>query len=187
MHRDISVDNLMYRFKNGKIVGVLNDFDLAIFTSQQSNGPMSKQRTGTRPFMAYQLLEGANKPQLHLYRHDLESFMYVILVLACYRLASDEVKKTSPFASWFDPRATPLVIGQSKYCFLDGAQMPIPTETMTSLSGLVKALYDCFCDMVLAIHIDKVKVNRGLKLPLDEETLGGAITMHEFARIFDIL
>ncbi|KAJ7331556.1 hypothetical protein DFH08DRAFT_966540 [Mycena albidolilacea] len=34
MHRDISLGNLMYRTKNGKIFGVLNDFDLSLLTDE---------------------------------------------------------------------------------------------------------------------------------------------------------
>ncbi|KAF8423739.1 hypothetical protein L210DRAFT_3569339, partial [Boletus edulis BED1] len=47
-HRDISASNLMYRTVNGKIVGVLNDFDLAS-TEKTATGT---ERTGTIPFMA---------------------------------------------------------------------------------------------------------------------------------------
>ncbi|KAF8414606.1 hypothetical protein L210DRAFT_3721180 [Boletus edulis BED1] len=44
-HRDISASNLMYRIDNGKIVGVLNDFDLAS-TQQSATGT---ECTGTVP------------------------------------------------------------------------------------------------------------------------------------------
>jgi hypothetical protein len=175
----------MYRLKDGKIVGVLNDFDLAIYTSQQSNGPISKQRTGTRPFMAIDLLEGVDKPCLHLYRHDLESIMYVIIVLTCYRLASKEVKKTSHIAAWFDPTAMPFAIAASKLRFLYGDLLPVPTKTMQSLSSLVEELYEYFVEMGLAIHADKA--TRRNKVPLDAETLGGVITMKGFAEIFGIV
>jgi hypothetical protein len=52
-HRDISVNNLMYRKTDRRIFGVLNDYDLAIFTS--SNTPSPKTRTGTKPFTAVDL------------------------------------------------------------------------------------------------------------------------------------
>ena len=74
-HRDISVNNMMYHKKDGKVFGVLNDHDLAIFKS--SNAPSSKTRTGTKPFMAIDLL--GNPTDVHRYRHDLESMFYVIV------------------------------------------------------------------------------------------------------------
>ena len=55
--------------------GVLNDFDLAVFRDVQS--PSLKQRTGTKPFMAIDLLQ--RNAAVHMYRHDLESMFYVLI------------------------------------------------------------------------------------------------------------
>jgi len=72
------VNNMMYRKKDGKIIGVLNDYDLAIFKVNSISS--SRACTGTRPFMAIDLL---GKPaDLHRYRHDLESMFYVICDVA---------------------------------------------------------------------------------------------------------
>jgi serine/threonine protein kinase len=54
-HHDISINNMMYRKEDRKILGVLNDYNLAIFKS--NNTPSSKTHTGTKPFMAIDLLE----------------------------------------------------------------------------------------------------------------------------------
>jgi hypothetical protein len=65
----------MYRVLEGKIYGVLNDFDLSYQMTDEHPNPdstSSNQRTGTLPFMAIDLLE--NDPPAHCYRHDLESF-----------------------------------------------------------------------------------------------------------------
>ncbi|EGN97778.1 hypothetical protein SERLA73DRAFT_137897 [Serpula lacrymans var. lacrymans S7.3] len=75
LHRDISYSNVMYRSRNGTICGVLNDFDLASTKTQSK--PTSKQRTGTKPYMTIDLLYG-DDPE-HLYRHDLESLLYVMI------------------------------------------------------------------------------------------------------------
>ncbi|KAJ7681464.1 hypothetical protein B0H14DRAFT_2299561, partial [Mycena olivaceomarginata] len=75
MHRDVSISNLMFQRIDGKLYGVLNDFDLAAF-HDGSVPSTSKQRTGTKPFMARDLLD--HPPPRHLYRHDLESFLYVL-------------------------------------------------------------------------------------------------------------
>ncbi|KAH7891062.1 hypothetical protein F5I97DRAFT_1964446 [Phlebopus sp. FC_14] len=75
-HRDVSPSNLMYRIVNGKIVGVLNDFDLASL----GDGVTGTERTGTVPFMALGLLtEKALRGEvMHLYEHDAESFIWVL-------------------------------------------------------------------------------------------------------------
>ncbi|OAX42207.1 hypothetical protein K503DRAFT_661385, partial [Rhizopogon vinicolor AM-OR11-026] len=80
-HRDISPSNLMFYFSwdsSGRdvAVGILNDYDL----SSLKKGPTGRERTGTVPFMAIDLL---TKKSLageveHLYRHDAESFIWVL-------------------------------------------------------------------------------------------------------------
>jgi len=72
-HRDISNGNLMYYRKNGHLFGVLIDFDLACLEGMPSE---NQRRTGTRPFMASDLLLGEG-PFEHLYKHDAESFFWV--------------------------------------------------------------------------------------------------------------
>ncbi|KAJ7025709.1 hypothetical protein C8F04DRAFT_1268848 [Mycena alexandri] len=56
MHRDISVNNLMFH-------------------------RVGEKRTGTKPYMARDLLDASPPP--HRYRHDLESFLYVLVFLTC--------------------------------------------------------------------------------------------------------
>ncbi|KAF9245413.1 hypothetical protein BU15DRAFT_34896, partial [Melanogaster broomeanus] len=78
-HRDISCENLMYYRFNAKVIGVLNDYDLAPLTS--SENPLGYERTGTIPFMAIDLLDanGQDGAVRHLYRHDMESFIWVFI------------------------------------------------------------------------------------------------------------
>ncbi|KAH7923180.1 hypothetical protein BV22DRAFT_985391, partial [Leucogyrophana mollusca] len=79
-HRDISAGNLMYyKDESGRVVGVLNDFDLA--TLVIGKGPTGNQRTGTVPFMARDLLtkEGLDGDITHIYRHEVESFIWVLV------------------------------------------------------------------------------------------------------------
>ncbi|KAH8806574.1 hypothetical protein DL96DRAFT_1506766 [Flagelloscypha sp. PMI_526] len=65
LHRDISISNLMYRWVDGRICGVLNDFDLTI----QRSAPASPS--------------SHDPPPVHLYRHDLESLYYVLVSIVC--------------------------------------------------------------------------------------------------------
>ena len=75
LHRDVSQHNLMLRKEDDKIYGVLNDLDLAVDADVKSAS--SKQRTGTKPFMAIDLLR--HDPPVHMYCHDLESMFYVVV------------------------------------------------------------------------------------------------------------
>ncbi|KAF8899718.1 hypothetical protein CPB85DRAFT_1439862 [Mucidula mucida] len=109
IHRDMSIGNIMWHRRRGRICGVLNDFDLSSF--RDSAGPPSKQRTGTRPFMAHELhkVDTYGHPPHHIYRHDLESLFYITTMLSCgYELqhgapASDDPLRPnegSPCLSW---------------------------------------------------------------------------------------
>ncbi|KAJ3741299.1 protein kinase [Lentinula detonsa] len=101
MHRDLSIGNIMFRQQDGKIYGILNDFDLSSLVQDMSNGSKSNQRTGTRPFMSIDLLhpiwEGG-----HLYRHDIESLFYIMLCLACrYERPNAPAPEPRAYAVWF--------------------------------------------------------------------------------------
>ena len=71
----------MYRLMDGKIYGVLMDYDISAWrTPPTSNGaPTPKSRCGTLLFMSHELLADADEP--HLYRHEVESFFYMMLFL----------------------------------------------------------------------------------------------------------
>ena len=60
---------------DGKIIGVLNDFDLAAIMEPGDRNPTKKgwERTGTIPFMSLDLLKYFDGQIKRWYRHDLES------------------------------------------------------------------------------------------------------------------
>ena len=104
----------MYRVIEGKVYGVLADYDLASWTTPSTDGytKTSQQRTGTPPFMAIGLLDKTDP--LHLYRHDMESLFYVMLILATHYeirapkkgedtwLRMRQGLKDLPYQTWFD-------------------------------------------------------------------------------------
>jgi len=94
LHRDISAGNIMYTTRNNQDCFILNDFDLAAEVNesgQPMGGPTSRHRTGTLPFMAYELLEDMHNAALakqrgkehrailHCVRFDFESLFWVAL------------------------------------------------------------------------------------------------------------
>ena len=60
----------MFNRRNGHTFGILIDFDLAVIADMPSE---NQRRTGTRPFMARELLE-AEEPIMRHYKQDAESF-----------------------------------------------------------------------------------------------------------------
>ena len=73
--------------------GILNDFDMAMeITEGVPHSTNAHHRTGTLPFMARELL-GVTHPE-HLYRHDLESFYYILVWAAMqYVFKKREISK----------------------------------------------------------------------------------------------
>lgn len=76
LHRDISPNNIIISNpeKSDGFKGLLIDLDLA--KERNSGARKSEQQTGTIEFMAVEVL---GKGVDHTYRHDLESFFYVLL------------------------------------------------------------------------------------------------------------
>jgi hypothetical protein len=137
LHRDLSPNNIMCRIIEGenaerKVYGVLTDYDLSSWTSLMNSNyeKTSKQRTGTPPYMAHELL--IETSPLHLYRHDLESLFYIMLLMAArHTIGTPEGEKGCrvitrkskrlPFQDWFnEPRYH--VLGSLKGTFLMGMQ-----------------------------------------------------------------
>ncbi|KAL1971575.1 hypothetical protein VTN31DRAFT_2196 [Thermomyces dupontii] len=101
LHRDVSENNIIITDskKTGR-VGMLIDLDLAKELGTQRSG--ARCRTGTMEFMAIDVLLNRD----HTYRHDLESFFYV-LIWQCGRRGWQFVNRLkdrpadSSFTDWY--------------------------------------------------------------------------------------
>ncbi|KAG2132078.1 hypothetical protein DEU56DRAFT_812987 [Suillus clintonianus] len=126
-HRDVSPSNLMvYKTSDGRWVGVLNDFDL----SSTQHIPSGQERTGTVPFMAMELLtEAAIEGQVkHLYRHDAESFIWVLVfVCLCYERGMF-MGKGAPLNAWLRVDADGCLKEKTKF-FLFTRKTMKPTSS----------------------------------------------------------
>jgi len=86
-----------------KVIGVLNDLDLASLINSET-GAFNQdgfERTGTKPYIAYQLMTdaGIDGQIRRRYRHDLESFAWVsVYVCGCIRGGKDI--PVEPFKDW---------------------------------------------------------------------------------------
>ena len=81
LHRDISENNIIVTNpkETGGFAGMLIDLDLAKVLGSGPSG--ARHRTGTMEFMPIEVLLGID----HTYRHDLESFFYVLIWLCARR------------------------------------------------------------------------------------------------------
>jgi hypothetical protein len=98
-HNDPSVENCMFRIYEKAIYGVLNDWDLATYEGSPQHGMSG--RTGTAPFMSLDLLtqRAIDGEIVHLYRHDLEAFVWILTyIFVCFKGGKE--LKNNTLGSW---------------------------------------------------------------------------------------
>ncbi|KAF7794419.1 hypothetical protein EIP86_005553 [Pleurotus ostreatoroseus] len=85
LHRDISVNNVMYTYRGSFLYFILIDFDMATVL-EEDYVPSSKHRTGTLAFMAVALIRDASlngsadyQPIVHMLCHEYESIYWLCL------------------------------------------------------------------------------------------------------------
>ncbi|KAG2096069.1 uncharacterized protein F5147DRAFT_763584 [Suillus discolor] len=141
-HRDVSPGNLMWYWKDGKQIGVLNDYDLSSLADD--SGPRGNERTGTVPAMALDLLieEGQRGEVKHLYRHDVESFMWCFAWISLrYKSGVLLPRRLRPLDEWATLGA--VACGKKKYVFQGRLTASAPSES--DIDGVTwDFLVDCF-------------------------------------------
>lgn len=97
---DINPSNLVfYRTSRGRVIGVLNDYDLS---SIQDDCPRGNDHTGTVPLLSiglFTLLSTVEGSVEHVYRHDVESLVWVS-VRVCFRYEDGKPRKNKPLCEW---------------------------------------------------------------------------------------
>ncbi|KAK7056473.1 hypothetical protein VNI00_003028 [Paramarasmius palmivorus] len=184
LHRDISVGNLMYRISDdNQVYGVLNDFDLARFVDKQDPKPSSKHRTGTKPFVAIDLLDTAGDIICHHVRHDLESFFYVFVWIVT-RFHEGEEIDNAPFMEW--ATGTWGEVSLKKNAFLKPKSKISVTETYAPLQELVDEWKKMWFEAVnVKDQVDGKIASAEVLATYDEETLGGRITYEKIRDLFN--
>ncbi|KAG2096070.1 uncharacterized protein F5147DRAFT_778431 [Suillus discolor] len=141
-HRDVSPGNLMWYWKDGKRIGVLNDYDLSSLADDP--GPRGNERTGTVPFMALDLLtkEGQRGEVKHVYRHDVESFMWCFAWISLrYKNGVILPPRLRPLDEWATLGA--VTCGREKLFFLNNMTASAPSQS--DIDGVTwDFLVDCF-------------------------------------------
>ncbi|KAI6158190.1 hypothetical protein BKA82DRAFT_131896 [Pisolithus tinctorius] len=135
-HRDVSSGNLMYYRVDGKVMGVLNDYDLSSLTTSANS--LGNEPTGTIPFMAIDLLkkDGQDGRVEHLYRHDMESLIYVFIWISL-QYKDGKLIKRGPLRSWAKVNARGCA---EKNYFLTNPEVPLGTNNRNLVFRLVAFL-----------------------------------------------
>ncbi|SZF05200.1 unnamed protein product [Blumeria hordei] len=115
LHRDISINNIILTDpkRNDGCHGVLIDLDLAISLADDNCSESSKTLTGTMEFMAVGLLHqyayGKKNGCFNTYRHDLESFFFV-LISVCIRFGwgSEKSPHLGMLRKWYKGEAVDM-------------------------------------------------------------------------------
>jgi serine/threonine protein kinase len=181
LHRDISLDNLMLRKKGNKVYTVLNDFDLAVSADVKSKS--SRHRTGTKPFMAIDLIHP--DPTVHMYRHDLESMFYV-LVWITSRFHDGQEISNPPLQEWAD--TGDLILVEKKRSFYM-SMPPRRTQQFESFGRWIVSMQTMFRDgfSLKTKYLAELSV-AGLETSppyFEDETVGGLVTFNKFQAILD--
>ncbi|KEF50786.1 uncharacterized protein A1O9_13160, partial [Exophiala aquamarina CBS 119918] len=121
LHRDISENNIIITDpkRNDGFMGMLIDSDLAKELGSGRTG--ARCRTGTMEFMAIEVLLGIS----HTYRHDLESFFYV-LIWQCARRGwkflgnSKEQPTRSLLTKWYTGSYREIASAKRGHMHVDG-------------------------------------------------------------------
>jgi hypothetical protein len=182
----------MYRMIEGKVHGVLTDYNLSSWTASMTSDytKTSQQRTGTPPFMAHGLLKETDK--LHLYRHDVESLFYIMMILAThYEVQAPKKgedggirmrKGKLRFQGWFDAQDYNDLASLKQGFFSDLEHLDL-SPTFEDFRGWLVNLRMCFRRGIRSKQIyedDLVSqqdgaTGDGVIPPFDDETLAGHV------------
>ena len=186
LHRDLSENNLMFQRKDGKAKGIVNDWDMASILNDAGEVPTSaaKHRTGTIPFMARDLL--VENPPPHLYRHDLESFFFVLVWAAIHYDLKNKIRlNTVPrLEQWNSHLSLALDV---KSAFVTSGQtsdevLELVREDMEELIEWIEPLLDLFR---AATSSRPKKRDVSAVAEYDYATYGGRLTFHSFMAAID--
>ena len=185
----------MWRIIGGKVYGVLTDYDLSSWKAKMNADytKTSQHRTGTPPYMAQELLKGTSP--IHLYRHDVESLFYIMLLTGARRTIGIPKGQNEPqvmmrestelpFQNWYnESRLHDLGIFKKAF-FTDKNAFELSEEFEDFrpwLRDLQQSFHEGFKKQPVEQTLQSWKTASTAKKPdpppseFDDETLGGEI------------
>lgn len=181
LHRDISIGNLMVEAADPSR-GVLIDFHFATLVGEDGN-PLDGQtftHPGALPFRAYELLT-PHEPVKAYYRHDLESFLYVLICIQTnytHGMVVDDPPDYPNFHFYHTWKATKAQKGEFLVGHMDVEDMPgFPLREQWA--SPLRSLFG------RAILRDTFALQKECR-ELDQRTSGGALTFESFMDLLAI-
>ena len=148
VHGDISFNNLMYfEDDEGNKRGILNDFDLASIMVPGTECPskIGHRRTGTLVFMALELLDSLDGEIPRHYRHELESFVWVLLWVGL-RHQVDKGRGPRHILDWVD-QVDADIIYEKKSAFLGRVR-----KNLSGMAETQSPYYQALHDSLVSLH-----------------------------------
>ncbi|KAK4144583.1 serine/threonine-protein kinase Sgk2 [Dichotomopilus funicola] len=160
IHQDISATNIVIvdSESEGRPVGFLIDLDVALHIDVGPRTP--GEVTGTRPFMAIGILKGRHRT----YRHDLDSFLYV-LVWMLITNGEHSPPDTSLLRGWSRGTREDSAMQKMRYMTKDSfptilAEFPLQFHHLSSLAETLRAiLYPVMDDGTIWTGTDSMAVD----------------------------
>ncbi|THG96964.1 hypothetical protein EW026_g4965 [Hermanssonia centrifuga] len=185
----------MFEIQDGAVNFVLIDFDMA--TTVDSSGlaaSSAKHRTGTLPFMAYELLRDMAKstsPEhqriVHRLRHDFESLFYLCLYCIFTMVEVEDMKikaaMLKQLREWEDQTYSSIASSKQHICTdvkgMGQMALPVPCEVLRPwFYGWVTAFEDAH--LAMANHNKKIQLAQWYEdedsSSFDVDTLQGTLT-----------
>ena len=171
-----------------EVYGVLIDYDLSSWAASLKNNctKTSQRQTGTPPYMAHEILTDASN--IHLYRHDVESLFYIMLLTcARHRFSSSGKTKWSvvmrtgelPYERWFNVWDYDT-LGSLKALFFTQMQPIELSPPFEDFRPWLEHLQYCFSDGFELKNNHERRKRREELPPFEDETLKGTIDYSSF-------
>lgn len=147
LHRDLSVNNIMFLRRQGRVFGILNDWDLAA-PETRTSPKTSEPRIGTAAYMAIRLLKSPDGSVQHQYCYDLESFAWILIWCAfvfCFDSVEVSFEKRPNTIQTWTGETDWETIASSKILFLNDDV----DESLVGITTAMKALESCWIAPVL--------------------------------------
>ncbi|KAF9647680.1 hypothetical protein BDM02DRAFT_2526506 [Thelephora ganbajun] len=170
-HGDISFNNLMYYVtpQTNAPRGVLNDYDLASWAGKET---VNNGRTGTIPFMALDLLNGGLEACVpRLYRHDAESFTWVLAYLSVVTIERKHKGGSAKFSwppemdAWFEENRVTHRSSKQSLGMQYGDEVPVP-EHYARYTTTIRQLITYWVNRYAS---SSMEAKRGAAMPGDED------------------
>ena len=209
LHRDISINNIVWEFRHDEPHFILSDLDLATVVTvdgKPDSEPSSNHRTGTLPFLSLDVLDDLAKftlaqannqplppPVMHLLRFDYESLLWA--ALWCASNMEEDVSKEHKDAAaaiireWENQSFQ--AVADSKTALLFGAKkkMEFPyspkfkpwEKWFNKWMKLLKEGRNSYEDYALELY----EADTSPKPTFDWETLDGRFTKDAILKVLD--